>query len=121
MPRFLAASGIDAQPELDAALAHDPCRDAGRLRIEHPRHQPAAPAEHRHPDAEIGEQEGDLHPDEPGADDQGRPDLAAPDAVEERPRRPQRLEVVDVPELVAWDVGVEAAARGDDEPAEWDG
>jgi hypothetical protein len=49
------------------------------------------------------------------------PARRGPDAVEERPRRPQRLEVVDVPELVAWDVGVEAAARGDDEPAEWDG
>ena len=70
-----------------------------------------APPDHGHRDAELAQQQRDLHPDQAVADDQGRPRVTATHPVDQVRRRAQRLEVEHT-----WQVGtrqrrVQPAAR----------
>ena len=62
---------------------------------------------------EVRQQEGDLDADEPGADDQRRRRLAAPDPADDLLCRRERLEVEHAGQLRALDRRMEAGAAGD--------
>ena len=115
------AGRLDAEPELDSTISHRSRGDLGRLGIEHPGHHPGAPSDHRDPDAEIGEQQRDLHPDEAGSDDHGRTRLTASHPPEDGLGGGQGLEVVNAAEFRALDRSMQAAAGRDQEGVIVDG